>query len=248
MGKVKIEKTQVFGFESALRGLRNPMNSWDKSDSFDLIKGYESAQHEGYYGNFVNGVSQIIEQEDVDKLYEVNLEGFVLGNVDEVLAQKLTKVGSEHCKFLRQIHVWADFTFPRYIWSELDTYSYNTKNSTSTMHKLMSRNLVKEDFIYDIRDEHVIMYIIEELNDIRFKYTEADTIERKHSLLRRAKQLLPEGYLQMRTMDTNYAELLNIYNQRKNHKLKHEWQEIFCSWVENLPYFVALTGIERKFT
>lgn len=234
MNKVKIEKTQVFGFESALRGLRNPMNSWDLSDSLIIPSDIEYWEFQEFYQYRYKG--------------NENSESFVLGNADEVLAQKLTKAGSEHCKFLRQIHVWADFTFPRYIWSELDTYSYNTKNSTSTMHKLMSRNLNLDDFIYNPLDEYTLSLTINHINEIRYVYGMMPDVTQKHELLRRAKQLLPEGYLQMRTMDTNYAELLNIYNQRKNHKLKHEWQEIFCTWVEKLPYFVALTGIERKFT
>lgn len=221
MNKIKIENAQIFGFESALRAMRNPMNSWDKSDSDQY-------------------------RPDVNDWSCNNLEGFFLGDTDKKLAQKLTKAGSEHCKFLRQIHVWADFTFPRYWWSEMDTYHYNTKNSTSTMHKLMSRDLTLDDFVFDAGDTPLMYNILSSLNGIRFDYLQTDDIETKHYLLRRAKQLLPEGYLQMRTMDTNYAELLNIYKQRWNHKLT-DWH-IFCSWVERLPYFVELTGIERKFT
>jgi len=227
MNKIKIENTQVFGFESALRGMRNPMNSWDKGDSFTV---YDSYDHRIETRNMCD-------------------ECFVLGEADKILAQKLTKAGSEHCKFLRQIHVWADFAFPRYFWSEMDTYHYNTKNSTSTMHKLMSRDLTTDDFEYDsYYDSDLISLIIEKLSKIRCEYNNATTQERKNYLLRRAKQLLPEGYLQMRTMDTNYAELLNVYHQRFQHKLKSEWQDVMCTWIENLPYFVELTGIERKFT
>ena len=224
--KIKIDKTQVFGFESALRGMRNPMNSWASSDSDLLFDAYDHR---------INTKN-------------MNDECFVLGEADKTLAQKLTKAGSEHCKFLRQIHVWADFTFPRYWWSEMDTYSYNTKNSTSTMHKLMSRDLTLDDFIYDELDEQSLNLVVNKLHDIRYLYCNATDTLQKHELLRRAKQLLPEGYLQMRTMDTNYAELLNIYNQRFQHKLKPEWQDVMCSWIEQLPYFVELTGIGRKFT
>lgn len=224
MNKVKIENTQVFGFESALRGARNPMNSWDRSDSFTI---YDSYDHRVEIKN-------------------TNEENFVLGDADKILAQKLTKAGSEHCKFLRQIHVWADFTLPRYIWSEMDTYHYNTKNSTSTMHKLMSRNLNLDDFTYNEFDEPMVKLIANHINQIRYVYGMTPDVKQKHEILRRAKQLLPEGYLQMRTMDTNYAELLNIYKQRWNHKLP-EWH-MLCEFIENLPYFVELTGIERKFT
>jgi len=226
MNKIKIENTQVFGFESALRGMRNPMNSWDKSDSYTI---YDSFDHR-------------IETRNTSD------ECFVLGEADKILAQKLTKAGSEHCKFLRQIHVWADFTFPRYWWSEMDTYSHNTKNSTSTMHKLMSRDLTLNDFVFNSEDTPLMHSILSAFDRIRFDYLQTTDAQTKHYLLRRAKQLLPEGYLQMRTMDTNYAELLNVYHQRFQHKLKPEWQDVMCSWIENLPYFVELTGIERKFT
>lgn len=238
VNKIKIDKTQVFGFESALRGMRNPLNSWDKSDSFCI--------HQDEGGVYRTDTWQEIS--DVKIKFEQTNEGFVLGDADKTLAQKLTKAGSEHCKFLRQIHVWADFTFPRYWWSEMDTYSHNTKNSTSTMHKLMSRDLTFDDFIFDAEDTQLMRSILSSFDRIRFDYLQTDNVETKHYLLRRAKQLLPEGYLQMRTMDTNYAELLNVYNQRFQHKLKPEWQDIMCSWIENLPYFVELTGIDRKFT
>lgn len=101
----------------------------------------------------------------------------------------------------------------------MDTYSYSTKNSTSTMHKLMSRDLTLDDFIYDVLDEQSLNLVVNKLHDIRYLYNATSDISEKHALLRRAKQLLPEGYLQMRTMDTNYAELLNIYKQRFQHKL-----------------------------
>jgi len=208
---MKIEHTQVFGFESALRGCRNPMDSWDKSDSSIYPKYNQQRQH-----------------------YYENIEKFVLGQDDKVLAQKLTKAGSEHCKFLRQIHVWVDLTLPRFIHSELDTYHYNTKNSTSTMHTIHKRKLTQDDFEYEIHEGTLshINHLIEMKMDDKLCSDE---------FIHTIKNELPEGFLQKRTIDTNYAELLNIYRQRKNHRLT-QWHTI-CDWIEQLPYFKELTGI-----
>ena len=119
MNKIRINNIEVFGFKSALRGMRNPMNSWDRGDSAE--------DH--------------------------------MGENDLKLAQMLLKAGTEHCKFMRQIHVWMDINMPRYIWSELDTYHFNTKNSCSTMHRLLHKSveITKDLFIYDEKDEDVLL-------------------------------------------------------------------------------------------
>lgn len=164
--------------------------------------------------------------------------GVVIGENDLDLSQRLIKAGAEHAKHLRMIQVWADVNMPRYYWSEADTYSFGTKNSCSTMHRLLHKTteISKELFEYNADDEDVIEFIIERLNTIRLDYLHSISIEEKNELVRRAKQLLPEGFLQLRTWNTNYAELRNMYAQRKSHKLKIEWVDTFCRWVESLPY------------
>jgi hypothetical protein len=207
---MKIERTEVYGFRAALHGARNPMNSWHLSDSytrlsFDLLHNKNS-----------------------------NIEGFILGKADKALAQKLTKAGSEHSKFLRQIHVWVDLELPRYIWSEFDTYKYNTKNSCSSMHTLHRRELIQEDF-----ESPILESTLEGINSL-IRAREAKEIT-SDEFIHTAKNNLPDGFLQKRTVDTNYAELLNIYFQRHQHRLS-QWH-VICAWIEQLPYFVELTNL-----
>lgn len=159
----------------------------------------------------------------------------VIGLNDMDLAKRLIKAGNEHCKFLRQIQVWADFDMPLYWWSEFDTYKFNTKNSCSTMHKLFNaeKEIELDDFVYSKEDINTLNFIISELNSLRQKYLET----KDFNYVIRGKRLLPTSFKQKRTVNTNYAELMNIYNQRKNHRLKEEWQDVFCKWCEELPYF-----------
>lgn len=211
--RIFVDHVEVAGIETAIRGMRNPLDSWDKSDSF-------------WIGS--NG--------DIYTAFDEEVEGnFVIGEDDKALAQKLIAAGSEHCKFLRQIYVGFDIVLPRYIWSEFDTYHYNTKNSCSTMHKLFRKDrlISLSQFVYHEDDEEVILDIIYQLNTLRALYFNSATKD-KNEILRRAKQILPEGFLQRRTVSTNYAELRNIYHQRKNHRLP-EWQ-VVCRFIESLPY------------
>lgn len=212
---MKITNTEVYGFDAALRGMRNPMNSWHLQDS---------------------GLRQVVYDECRSEFIEVEsaeILGFI-GEKDLDLAQRLIKAGSEHCKFLRQIQVWADFNMPLYWWSEFDTYKFNTKNSCSTMHKLLNakKGIELSDFAYDELDIQDIENTVIKLNKLRDKYLET----KDYRYVIRAKKLLPTSYKQLRTVNTNYAELRNIYFQRMNHRLKEEWQDTFCKWVENLPY------------
>jgi hypothetical protein len=215
---MEIKNTEIYGFKAAFRGMRNPMDSWAKSDS--------------YYDN------------------EINHNQYIIGNNDMNLAQTLIKSGSEHCKFLRMIHVSADFDMPRYFWSEFDTYHYNTKNSCSTMHKLLNNNNPITLDMFETCDEDAYLWneIIVRLEEFRLDYKELQKTtknkEEMDRLLLRAKRLLPEGMLQLRTIDTNYAELRNMYFQRRNHRLKEEWINTFCKWVENLPYADELICFE----
>ena len=148
------------------------------------------------------------------------------------------------------IHVSADFDMPRYFWSEFDTYHYNTKNSCSTMHKLLNNNNPITLDMFETCDEDAYLWneIIVRLEEFRLDYKELQKTtknkEEMDRLLLRAKRLLPEGMLQLRTIDTNYAELRNMYFQRRNHRLKEEWINTFCKWVENLPYADELICFE----
>jgi len=179
--------------------------------------------------------------------YKADTINETIGANDLELAQRLVLGGSEHSKFMRQIKVWADLDLPRYIWSELDTYHYNTKNSESTMHKLfrLDREIGLDDFyIEDMSDNDLgdFVDIIYNLNMIRKDWIDSG---KKFEHVRRAKRILPETFLQLRTMDTNYAELRNIYFQRRHHRLKNEWG-IIISWIESLPYAKELITIEKQ--
>lgn len=203
----------VCGWIGAFHGMRNPMDSWKKSDSYVV---YED-----------DGIS------------------FIIGPNDKKLALELIKSGPEHCKFLRDIHVQVDVNMPRYWHSENDTYHFNTKNSQSTMHKLLNRNtpITMSLFVTCEEDADVMNLVVDRLESLRIAFkdiqkncSDETKTDKLNHLLVRAKRLLPEGFYQMRTIDTNYAELRMIYHQRKNHRLKEEWQDTFCRWVETLPY------------
>ena len=208
MGMIFINTEEVAGFYPALYGMRNPMNSHSKMDSFSV---------------------------DVDLFGET----FVIGDNDMQLAKKLVKGGSEHRKFLRQIQVWASVTMPRYWWSEADTYKFGTKNSESTMHTLFKDEITKDDFyfgeMYNGVYSRVVDTVIQELNYLREMYENTNDYKYVVGM----KRLLPESFIQTRMWNTNYEELMNIYHQRKNHRLKDEWG-VFTDWCESLPYFKEL--------
>lgn len=224
---MKFTNTYVFGFEGALSGMRNPMNSWEKSDSK-----YEYDCDSCMMKNCMIGLSPVC---------------YDIGKEDLKLAQKLILAGGEHSKFMRMIHVQVNANMPRYWWSEEDTYHFNTKNSCSTMHKLLNNvnPITKDLFITCEEDDDIINLVVYRLEQLRqeFKLTKDGLIQNR--LLVRAKRLLPEGFLQMRTLDTTYAELRNEYFQRRNHRLKEEWQDVFCKWIEALPYAKELIMLEN---
>ena len=205
---MKIETLQVAGFEPAFHGMRNPMDSWEKSDS-------------------------VLHDDKV----------LLIGEADMKLAQNLILAGTEHSKFMRQIQVWADFTMPRYWWAEADTYGFGTKNSCSTMHTIMKQELTLDDF--EIKEEDgldsIIFLSIRSINALRTIYSNT----KDYNYVIQMKKLLPESFLQMRTWNTNYAELRNIYFQRRNHRLKEEWVDCFCGWIESLPYSKELIMLEK---
>ena len=206
---LKCERTSVMNIENAMRGARNPMNSWAKADS--------------YY----------------------NDEGeYQLGPNDMNLARRLRLAGSDHRKFIRQIFVSVDITAPLYWWKEYDTYKVATvANSTSTMHKIHSKEFSIEDFSHDHLSQEGLESLkrtVEDLERIRLRFLEEKKKEDWYTII----QLLPSSYEQMRTCTMNYESLINMYFSRKTHKLE-EWH-IFCDWIKTLPYAKELILAEKE--
>ena len=226
---IKLEKTEVVGWEAAIRGMRNPMNSWDKSDS--------------RYSCLC-----------MDDKRDCPVEPYIVGPNDLELMMKLRNAGTDHRKFMRMIVVYLDITAPLYWWKEFDTYKVGTvANSCSTMHKIHEKEFILEDFSHEHLSEPAISILkntIEALNQARdlylghdgFKYQWGDW-EKKHYWWQMI-QLLPSSYNQKRTVMLNYEVLANIYKSRKNHKLD-EWID-FCKWIEGLPYPELITGASLK--
>lgn len=208
---IKITNAEVFGWDAAIRGMRNPMNSWDKSDS--------KHWHETIVGHVV--------------------ERRVVGMNDRALMKKLVEAGSDHAKFMRMINVTMDVTAPLYWWKEWDTYKIGTvANSCSTMHKIADKEFTLEDFSHEHLMQgglECIKNLCKDLNMCREQYLAKHDKEWWWQMI----QLLPSSYNQLRTVQLNYAVLRNIYHARRNHKLD-EWRD-FCSWVESLPYAELIT-------
>lgn len=239
---MKFENTEVWGFEHSLRGMRNPKNSWDRSDSGKL---------------YWDGTWYHEELKNYFTEYGVN---FYIGENDMKLAQTLIKAGNEHRKFMRQIFVSVDITAPLYWWKEFDTYKVGTvANSTSTMHKLATTPITLDCFEIDDYDrdlsladdpknddglDHISTFeedIIYVLENIRQKYLETKDKRYWKELIR----WLPESWLQKRTITMNYENIRNMYFQRRNHKLT-EWSKSFIKWVESLPYAKELIMYDGK--
>jgi len=284
----KFTNTAVFNFEGAFRGMRNPLDSWAKSDSefgignVDITdeaeqevadawianeeqlndKKYEeySDDYEDVYADYVNW----LEDEGILKNILNGRNGEIceyafIGPKDLDLAQRLIKSGPEHCKFLRQIQVSVDITAPLYWWKEFDTYKIGTTaNSTSTMHTLAKNKITKDMFAFDNIDiitteghsingdweltfEDCIDDILMICNNLRDKYLETNDKRYWRALV----QMLPEAWLQTRTVTMSYANLRNIYFQRKDHKLI-EWREDFINWIKTLPYANELIMLEEN--
>lgn len=227
---MKFENTEVFNFEGAVRGMRNPMNSWEKSDS-------------GLCQNIDCNNCSRNKFSKSSECGKVRRTDFVIGKNDLELAQKLIKAGESHRKFLRQIFVSVDITAPLYWWKEFDTYKVGTvANSTSTMYKLADTSITKDCFeMDDYEDVEVGVQnftmseywsdYIECLESLRKKYNETKDKRYWKELIR----LLPESWLQKRTITMNYENILSMVKQRKNHKLT-EWSSSFINWVKELPY------------
>lgn len=220
---IKIENVDVYGFEASIRGMRSPMNSWDKSDS-----GWVSPRASNLFPTI-----------------------YVVGSKDLDLMTRLRNAGTDHRKFMRMVTVYVDVTAPLYWWKEFDTYKVGTvANSCSTMHKIHAKEFTLEDFscehLFDFCPDcdtdsaTVLRYTIWWLNYCREKYLETKDKEYWWQLI----QLLPSSYNQRRTVMLNYEVLANIYNSRRNHKLD-EWHT-FCDWIESLPYSELITGKEKN--
>lgn len=217
---INLENIEVFGWEAAIRGMRNPMNSWEQSDS-------------GY-----GCVDQLCKSCNFDHDWCGNAVKYKIGEKDLDLMKRLIKAGSDHSKFMRMINVTVDITAPMYWWKEMDTYKVGTvRNSCSTMHKIHTKEFEKSDFSFenipaDVDDGS---YIIGRLNYARKMYLETKDKNYWYAMI----QMLPSSYNQRATWQANYAVLRNIYHSRKNHKLD-EWHT-FCHWIESLPYSELIT-------
>ena len=239
---IKIENTEVVGWEHAIRGMRNPMNSWDKSDSEFCILG--SPENE----------------ESIAVDYDCEWTTYI-GPNDQNLMKRLRNAGTDHRKFMRMITVYLDITAPLYWWKEFDTYKVGTvANSCSTMHKIHAKEFVWEDF----SDEHLDdeRNVLENCNEYQLgdhywpEYTSRDILNltiyalnyyRDLYLQTKDKtywwqmiQLLPSSYNQKRTVMLNYEVLANMYKSRRDHKLD-EWHTL-CDWIKDLPYSELITN------
>ena len=235
---LKIENTEVVGWEAAIRGMRNPMNSWDKSDSrFSLLDDCGDCTHCNL--RFEECHEQQIGPNDLD------------------LMTRLRNAGTDHRKFMRMITVYLDITAPLYWWKEFDTYKVGTvANSCSTMHKIHEKEFTIDDFscehLYaeddiegmyysttaeeEFTSTDVLKVVIESLNNYRKMYLATKDKKDWWQMI----QLLPSSYNQRRTVMLNYEVLANIYKSRRNHKLD-EWHT-FCGWIESLPYSELIIG------
>ena len=240
---IKLEHTEVLGWEHAIRGMRNPMNSWEKSDSEYRCPYKESDAP--ICGNCT--------------------ENICIGPNDLDLMKRLRNAGTDHRKFMRMITVYVDLTAPLYWWKEFDTYKVGTvANSCSTMHKIAAKEFESSDFSHD----HLIypsyqhlQETIDLLNHYRWIYTKYDDLKNevfpvshevgdvienmsKKDIWWQMIQLLPSSYNQRRTVMLNYEVLANMYKTRRNHKLD-EWREL-CKWIESLPYSELITSTVKE--
>lgn len=231
---IKLKNTDVYGFEAAIRGMRNPWNSWEKSDSL-----YSDAHN----------CEECAHKEDFSVCHSstiYNCFDFIIGENDFALMKKLVSAGTDHSKFMRMVNVTCDITAPLYWWKEFDTYKVGTvRNSCSTMHTITNKEFELDDFshehIYnDVSTEpsslKVLLLIIDTLNQYRHLYL----VSKCKGDWRQIIQLLPSSYNQRATVQLNYAVLRNMYHSRKNHPLD-EWRD-FCRWIESLPYSELITG------
>lgn len=240
---LKIENTEVVGWEAVIRGMRNPLNSWQMSDSIFVEDGeyHDICGNSGPYNGTVS---------DTETFFEI-------GPKDYDLMTSLCNAGTDHRKFMRMITVYLDITAPLYWWKEFDTYKVGTvANSCSTMHKIADKEFTFDDFSHEklinsacmeIQEQHIrispiqaLATTIECLNSYRDLYLQTKDKKYWWQMI----QLLPSSYNQKRTVMLNYEVLANIYKSRKDHKLD-EWHK-FCNWIESLPYSGLITGNKEE--
>ena len=249
---IKLENFEVMGWEHAIRGMRNPMNSWEKTDSFECV------EHVPVFGE-CDGCPLNQGEEPHNYCIRKHIgASHVIGPNDHSLMMKLRNAGTDHRKFMRMIQVYVDITAPLYWWKEFDTYKVGTvANSCSTMHKIHEKEFTMEDFSHEkLQDSYlggdadfnvtvdesewtpvdVLDFLVHCLNRWRFMYNETKDKRYWDQMI----QLLPTSYNQKRTVMFNYEVLANIYKSRKGHRLD-EW-ETMRQWIEQLPYSELITG------
>lgn len=216
--------------EFIIQGMRNPINSWEKSDSILVIDGEQ-------FDIFGNSKEYGCEVTDTDTFFE-------LGNNDWKLMQQLYRGGTDHRKFMRMMPVYVRITAPLYWWKEFDTYKVGTiANSCSTMHKIQEKEFALDDFSHEhmgIASTSCLEVTIRYLNLFREEYLNTKDKDIWWQMI----QLLPSNYNQTRNVMLNYEVLANIYKSRKNHKLD-EWRS-FCKWIEDLPYSELIVGEQNS--
>lgn len=221
---LKIEHTDITGWEHAIRGMRNPKNSWEKSDSYWSRTGLRNPD-------------DIQVSDDYDDF------NYFIGPHDRNLTMQLRNAGTDHRKFMRMIIVYLDITAPLYWWKEFDTYKVGTvADSCSTMHTIHTKEFTLDDFSHEHLENSWLVNLketIKLLNEARDAYHWCNTDAKKEWWWQMI-QLLPTSYNQKRTVMLNYEVLANIYKSRRNHKLD-EWHT-FCDWIEDLPYSKLITG------
>lgn len=244
---LKIENTEVVGFEAAIRGMRNPMNSWDRGDSGVCATHGPAKCADCAYTD--------CHADDID----IGTK-YILGPNDLDLMTRLRNAGTDHRKFMRMIVVYLDITAPLYWWKEFDTYKVGTvANSCSTMHKIADKEFTLDDFSHEhltIRQStDILKETVDALNVFRDVYLNGGILRYENGNMRcfgkkdkeiwwQMIQLLPSSYNQRRTVMLNYEVLANMYKSRCNHKLD-EWHT-FCDWIETLPYSELITGKEEN--
>ena len=264
---IKIENTQVFGWEAAIRGARNPMNSWEKSDSW-IYSHMDTDDIDNFQKMIPEGINYISEDQlldwyeeqygDSSKYYENNSHTYI-GPNDHKLLMNLCKGGTEESKWRRMVHVQMDVTAPLYWWKEFETYKVGTvSNSCSTMHKIHAKEFTLEDFSCEHLCHTSVVYLEESIGTLNFyrevynsfdekssdqnwfkSFVEDYGLQTKKDIWWQMIQLLPSSYNQRRTIDLNYEVLAAQYRQRKDHKLDC-WHQ-YCDWIKTLPYSEFIT-------
>ena len=232
---IKIEQTQIWGFEHSLRGMRNPLNSWEKADTIFIPESYADDEEDYNLARLCAGKAPIIKENDMR------------------LCKRLASNVASHRKFLRQIFISCDITAPILWWKEMDQYKIGTgetdfeTDSCSTMHTIVSKEFSVDDFSYEHMNGKAYDWFkktVDLLNELRNDYRSSLEVPYKKMIWRNIIDILPECYNQKRTTTLNYEVAMNIYASRKDHKLT-EWHDM-CHWIYELPYFKEFWNAKKK--